>query len=94
MRAQLPKLVVILQRDVADEPAQRTRVTTLADGTTRYLRDARSVPVARLERQVQQIIATERTTADERRNDADRKARQAIALGIGGLSARRCRSRC
>ncbi|MDX6664939.1 MAG: hypothetical protein QOG68_1145 [Solirubrobacteraceae bacterium] len=36
-------------------------------------------------RLVDEIIATEQATADRRRRDADHKADQAIALGIGGL---------
>lgn len=36
-------------------------------------------------RLVDQIITTEQANADSRRSDADHKAKQAIALGIGGL---------
>jgi signal transduction histidine kinase len=37
------------------------------------------------EQTVQEIIDTEQANADRRRDDADSKAKQAIALGIGGL---------
>jgi signal transduction histidine kinase len=84
-RRQLPVLLTRLDGLVSTETLQRSRVHALQGEVDRYLADPRTVAASDLEGAVEQVIATERTTADARRSDADRKARQAIALGIGGL---------
>jgi len=60
---------------VAKNPAQASRVATIAAAPT--------APAA--ETALTQVISTEQQSADNKRKDADRKASQAIALGIGGL---------
>jgi signal transduction histidine kinase len=84
-RAQLPRLLVHLNDLVKDEPLQRNRVNALEGELGTYMRDPAAVAAPDLERAVEQLITTERATADARRSDADHKAKQAIALGIGGL---------
>ena len=60
---------------VAHDPAQSERVARLAGASG----EGTAVPI------IQELIATEQREADARREDADGKAKQAIALGIGGL---------
>jgi signal transduction histidine kinase len=64
-----------LRRLVRGDPEQERPAARLAA----YPRGPGAAPT------VQTIIATEQDNADSRRDDADGKAKQAIALGIGGL---------
>ena len=82
-RARAPQLLLSLDRQVVGD--QRLRVRALAAGTRRYLAEAGSVRAGALQDDLAGIINRERATAESRRDEADRKARLAIALGITGL---------
>ncbi len=84
-RARLPRLVVDLQSLVAGEERQRGSVEALAGDVNRYLRRPQNVDATDLEVEIERVIATERATAEDSRDEAERKAGQAVALGIGGL---------
>jgi len=84
-RGQLPGLLDQLESLVVDEPLQKRRVVVLQREVEQYLASPRNASAIELERGVEQLIKTERATADRQREDADSKAKQAIALGIGGL---------
>ena len=82
-RARVPSLLTQLDDLVGD--SQPDRVRTLGDETRRYLADPAAGAAAPLLDTITGVIARERDTAEERRADADRKAKLAIVLGIGGL---------
>jgi len=82
-RARVQPLLVRLD-DLVGE-AQRQRLRTLAGDTRRYLADPAAGPAGPLLDSIAGVISSERFRADQRRDDADRKARLAIVVGIGGL---------
>jgi signal transduction histidine kinase len=84
-RVRLPPLLNRLDALTAQENVQRQRVQALREEANRYLTTPTSVDAKDLSTAVEQVIDTERKTAEDRRQEADDKAQQAIALGIGGL---------
>jgi signal transduction histidine kinase len=82
----LPGMLARLRRLGADGDAgERARIAGLAGAAERYLAAPSTTRAAGVERRAGQLAADEQATADDRRHEADRRARQAIALGIGGL---------
>ena len=79
--------VVAARRDLARQLRVRLPALVAADAApAAEVRRLVAAPgTAARQRLVDQLIATEQQTADARRRDADHKASQAIALGIGGL---------
>ena len=82
-RASVRPLLIRLGGQV--DGSQRQRVRTLDGATRRYLVDPKRVSAASLQSRIGEIVGAELDTADAQRGDADRKAKLAIALGIGGL---------
>ncbi|HVW19271.1 MAG TPA: HAMP domain-containing sensor histidine kinase [Solirubrobacteraceae bacterium] len=84
-RLSMPGQLATLRAEVGGQEPQRTQALRLTRRAQRWLADSRSESAPALEAAALRISDDEVAMAQARRREADGKARQAIALGVGGL---------